>query len=343
MKAVVIHKEHDLRIEERDVGEPGPGEVRIRLKAGGICGSDLHYYHHAGFGTVRVREPMILGHEASGEIAAVGEGVTNVAVGQRVAINPSRPQGDCEFMREGQRQHAMEMRFNGSAMRFPHVQGLFREEIVVEAEQAVPVASNTPFEEAACCEPLAVCLHAVEQAGSLLGKRVLITGAGTIGCLTILAARFAGAAEIIATDISNSALAIAKSIGADTVINVAEQPEGLAPYAEGKGQIHVAFECSGSGAVLAGVLKVVRPRGTIVAVGMGNDVTLPISAIVTKELVVRGTFRFDAEFALAAKLISERRIDVRPLLSAQIPMERAVEAFDLASDRTKSMKVHLTF
>lgn len=343
MKAVVIHKEHDLRIEERDVGEPGPGEVRIRLKAGGICGSDLHYYHHAGFGTVRVREPMILGHEASGEIAAVGEGVTNVAVGQRVAINPSRPQGDCEFMREGQRQHAMEMRFNGSAMRFPHVQGLFREEIVVEAEQAVPVASNTPFEEAACCEPLAVCLHAVEQAGSLLGKRVLITGAGTIGCLTILAARFAGAAEIIATDISNSALAIAKSIGADTVINVAEQPEGLAPCAEGKGQIHVAFECSGSGAVLAGVLKVVRPRGTIVAVGMGNDVTLPISAIVTKELVVRGTFRFDAEFALAAKLISERRIDVRPLLSAQIPMERAVEAFDLASDRTKSMKVHLTF
>lgn len=343
MKAVVIHKEHDLRIEEREVGEPGPGEVRIRLKAGGICGSDLHYYHHAGFGTVRVREPMILGHEASGEIAAVGEGVTNVAVGQRVAINPSRPQGDCEFMREGQRQHAMEMRFNGSAMRFPHVQGLFREEIVVEAEQAVPVASNTPFEEAACCEPLAVCLHAVEQAGSLLGKRVLITGAGTIGCLTILAARFAGAAEIIATDISNSALAIAKSIGADTVINVAEQPEGLAPCAEGKGQIHVAFECSGSGAVLAGVLKVVRPRGTIVAVGMGNDVTLPISAIVTKELVVRGTFRFDAEFALAAKLISERRIDVRPLLSAQIPMERAVEAFDLASDRTKSMKVHLTF
>lgn len=343
MKAVVIHKEHDLRIEDCDVGEPGPGEVRIRLRAGGICGSDLHYYHHAGFGTVRVREPMILGHEASGEIAAVGEGVTNVTVGQRVAINPSRPQGDCEFMREGQRQHAMEMRFNGSAMRFPHVQGLFREEIVVEAEQAVPVKHDTPFEEAACCEPLAVCLHAVEQAGSLVGKRVLVTGAGTIGCLTILAARYAGATEIIATDISNSALAIAKSIGADTVINVAEQPDGLSPYAEGKGQIHVAFECSGSGPVLAGLLKVVRPRGTIVAVGMGNDVTVPISAIVTKELVVRGTFRFDAEFAWAAKLISERRIDVRPLLSAQIPMDRAVEAFDLASDRTRSMKVHLTF
>ncbi|WP_312794915.1 L-idonate 5-dehydrogenase [Tianweitania sp.] len=343
MKAVVLHKEHDLRVEERDIGEPGPGEVRIRVKAGGICGSDLHYFHHAGFGTVRVREPMILGHEASGEVAAIGADVSNVVVGQRVAINPSRPLGNCEFIQEGQRQHAMDMRFNGSAMRFPHVQGLFREEIVVEAEQAVPVAADTPFEEAACCEPLAVCLHAITQAGSLVGKRVLVTGTGTIGCLTILAARFAGATEIVATDVSDPALAIAKSVGADTVVNVATQPEGLASYAEGKGQFHVAFECSGNGAVLAGLLQVVRPRGTIVVVGMGNHVTLPISAIVTKELVVRGTFRFDVEFAWAAKLISERRIDVRPLLTARVPMDQAVEAFELASDRTKSMKVHLVF
>jgi L-idonate 5-dehydrogenase len=343
MKAVVIHKEHDLRIEERSVGEPGPGEVRIRLRAGGICGSDLHYYHHAGFGTVRVREPMILGHEASGEIAAIGEGVTNLTVGQRVAINPSRPGGDCEFMREGQRQHAMDMRFNGSAMRFPHVQGLFRQEIVVEAKQAVPVAADTPFEEAACCEPLAVCLHAIMQAGSLVGKRVLVTGTGTIGCLTILAARFAGATEIVATDISNSALEIAKAVGADAVFNTAEQPDALTPYAEGKGTFHAAFECSGNGAVFESLLDVMRPRGTIVAVGLGKEVSLPISAIVTKEIVLRGTFRFDAEFEWAAKLIAERRIDVRPLLTAQIPMERAVEAFDLATDRTKSMKVHLVF
>ncbi|MBD8556089.1 L-idonate 5-dehydrogenase [Rhizobium sp. CFBP 8762] len=343
MKAVVIHKEHDLRIEDVAVGDPGPGEVRIRVKAGGICGSDLHYYHHAGFGTVRVREPMILGHEAAGEILALGDGVSNLTIGQRVAINPSRPSGDCEFMRDGMRQHAMEMRFNGSAMRFPHVQGLFRQQIVVEAEQAVPVGVDTPFEEAACCEPLAVCLHAIEQAGSLVGKRVLVTGTGTIGCLTILAARFAGASEIVATDISSPALEIAKAVGADVVLNTAEQPDALAPYAGGKGTFHAAFECSGNGAVMAGLLNVVRPRGTIVAVGLGKEVSLPISAIVTKEIVLRGTFRFDHEFAWAARLIANRRIDVRPLLTAQLPIDQAVKAFELASDRVKSMKVHLLF
>lgn len=343
MKAVVIHKEHDLRVEEYPIGEPGPGEVKIRMKAGGICGSDLHYYHHAGFGTIRVKEPMILGHEASGEIVAVGEGVTDLTVGQRVAVNPSRPGGNCEFMQEGQRQHAMDMQFRGSAMRFPHVQGLFREELVVEAEQAVPVAAETPFEEAACAEPLAVCLHAVMQAGNLVGKRVLVTGAGTIGCLTILAAKFAGATEIVAVDISDSALAIAKKVGADKVFNTKDNPDALASYKEAKGYFHVAFECSGNGAVMAGLLPVLRPRGTIVAVGLGNEVSLPISSIVTKEIVLRGSFRFDQEFAWAAKLISDRRIDVRPLLTAQIPVDRAVEAFELATDRSKSMKVHLVF
>lgn len=343
MQAVVIHAPHDLRLEDRPLPAPGPGEVLVRVRAGGICGSDLHYYHNAGFGTVRIQEPMVLGHEAAGEIAALGEGVTGLAVGQRVSINPSRPMGDDEYIREGMRQHAMDMRFNGSAMRIPHEQGFFREAVAVPAVQAVPVPDDTPFEVAACAEPLAVALHAVRQAGSLTGKRVLVTGTGAIGCLVILAARHAGAAEIIATDIADAALVTAAKVGADVTLNTAADAGALDRFKADKGRVHVAFECSGAGAVLASLLDVVRPRGTIVAVGLGRDVTLPVAPIVTKELVIRGTFRFDAEFAWAADLLGSGRIDVTPLLSAQIPAARAVEAFELATDRARAVKVHLTF
>ena len=134
MKAIVAHGPHDLRIEERpDPGAPGAGEVRLRVQSGGICGSDLHYYHHGGFGTIRIKEPMILGHEASGIVEELGAGVSGLAIGDRIAINPSRPCENCEYCRRDMRNHCLDMVFSGSAMRFPHVEGMFREVLVVPA------------------------------------------------------------------------------------------------------------------------------------------------------------------------------------------------------------------
>jgi len=127
MKAIVAHAAKDLRIEACDVAEPGPGEVRVKMAAGGICGSDLHYYNHGGFGTVRLREPMILGHEVSGHVAKLGPGVTGLEVGQLVAVSPSRPCGVCKYCLEGSQNHCLNMQFYGSAMPFPHIQGAFRE------------------------------------------------------------------------------------------------------------------------------------------------------------------------------------------------------------------------
>jgi L-idonate 5-dehydrogenase len=144
----------------------------VRIEAGGICGSDLHYYLHGGFGTVRVREPMILGHEIAGTVAAIGGEVSRVAVGDRVAVNPSHPCGHCRYCRMGLQQHCTEMRFFGSAMRFPHVQGGFREQLVVGEDQAVKLPKHVPAALAAFAEPLAVCLHAVKRAGPLVGNRV---------------------------------------------------------------------------------------------------------------------------------------------------------------------------
>jgi L-idonate 5-dehydrogenase len=343
MRAVVIHAPRDLRIDRIAAADPAPGEVRVRLAAGGICGSDLHYYQDGGFGTVRISEPMILGHEVAGTVIALGQGVTAVQVGDRVAINPSRPCGHCRYCIEGRRQQCLDMRFYGSAMRFPHVQGAFRDELVIDAAQAFPVGPDTPLQEAAFAEPLSVALHAVAAAGSLIGKRILVTGTGPIGCLVVLAARHAGAGEIVATDICDPALAMARKVGADRTLNVGSDPGALAAFGADKGYFDLAFECSGNARALAGLPGVVRAGGAITLIGLGSEAPLPVSLLVTKEITLRGSFRFDGEFAWATELLAHRGVDVRPLLTDTFPLERAVEAFDLAADRARSMKVQLSF
>lgn len=343
MRAVVIHAPKDLRVDSFPDPARGPGEVRVKIAAGGICGSDLHYYHHGGFGTVRIRQPMALGHEIAGVIAAVGDDVPHLAPGMRVAINPSRPCGACIYCREGMRNQCLDMRFMGSAMRMPHVQGGFREYVTVDASQAIPIADSLSLGEAAMAEPLAVCLHAGKQAGPLLGKRVLVTGCGPIGALMIVVARYAGAAEIVATDVADAPLAIARTLGARCAVNVSADASALEAWRAGKGAFDILFEASGSGAALRTALDLLRPGGTIVQVGLGGEMTLPLNTIVTKELQLRGTFRFDSEFELALRLMGEGLLDVKPLISASLPFEKAVAAFELASDRSRSMKVQLTF
>ena len=169
MKAVVIHAAHDLRIEERPVSAPSACQVAIELQVGGICGSDLHYYNHGGFGPIRLREPMVLGHEVAGKIISIGADVETFKPGQLVAISPSRQCNDCEYCLRGQQNHCLNMRFYGSAMPFPHIQGAFQQHLIADAAQCV-LAEGLSASEAAMTEPLAVSLHAVRQSGDLVGK-----------------------------------------------------------------------------------------------------------------------------------------------------------------------------
>ncbi|RDL47271.1 L-idonate 5-dehydrogenase (NAD(P)(+)) [Ensifer sp. M14] len=344
MRAVVAYGSHDLRLETRpeDI-EPGDGEVMVRIAAGGICGSDLHYYHNGGFGSVSLKEPMILGHEASGVVAVVGKGVEGLVTGQLVAINPSLPCGKCEECRRGLRNHCNDMVFRGSAMRFPHAQGLFRDTLIVRSDLLYPVGSNVDAGLAALAEPFAVCLHAIKQAGSLLGKIVLVSGCGPIGCLTIAAARLAGAKHVIACDVVEAPLAIAPRLGADEVVLNGPDATGLSAYKAGKGKIDVAFDCTGHPAAVASAIDCLRPRGTLVAVGLGGSMPFPLPFVVTKELNVTGSFRFDAEFAEAVDLISSSRIDLSPLISHTYCVDHVVDAFDLAADRSRAMKVQIDF
>ncbi|MBB3944117.1 L-idonate 5-dehydrogenase [Rhizobium skierniewicense] len=342
MKALVIHAPKDLRIDEATVEAPGPGEVEIRLASGGICGSDLHYYAHGGFGTVRLKEPMILGHEVSGHIASLGEGVSHLAIGDLVAISPSRPCGACEYCLKGMQNHCFNMRFYGSAMPFPHIQGAFRERLIAKAEQCVK-AHGLSAGEAAMAEPLSVTLHATRRAGELLGKRVLVTGCGPIGTLSILAARRAGAGEIVAADLSERALGFARTVGADRTINLSENPDGLAPFSQNKGYFDILYECSGAQPALVSGIHALRPRGIIMQLGLGGDMTLPMMAITAKELDLRGSFRFHEEFATAVQLMQGGLIDVKPLITHTLPLSDALKAFEIASDKGQSMKTQIAF
>jgi len=244
-EACVIHAQRDLRVEEVELGTPGAGEVLLDIGAGGICGSDLHYYLDGGFGTVRVRQPMILGHEVAGTVASLGAGVQGLKEGDRVAVNPSNPCGACEYCARNEPQHCLEMRFWGSAMRMPHVQGGFRRRLVAAARQCVKVGDTVSIGEAAMSEPLSVALHAVGQAGDVRGKRVLVTGFGPIGGVVLLALRHAGAAEVVVTDLVDEPLALARRIGA-TAVNVATDKDTLAAEERDKGRFDLAFECSGN-------------------------------------------------------------------------------------------------
>ncbi len=342
MKSLVIHAPRDLRIEERDAPAPGPGEVQIAIATGGICGSDLHYFNHGGFGTVRLKEPMILGHEVAGHVTALGPDVDGLTVGQLVAVSPSRPCHTCAYCHSGQYNHCLNMRFYGSAMPFPHIQGAFRQLLVAQADQCAP-ADGLSTGEAAMAEPLAVCLHAARRAGDLLGKRVLVTGCGPIGLLSILVARRAGAAEIVATDLTDFTLDMALKNGADRVINSRSDPDALTAYQADKGHFEVLFECTGVAAALASAISVMRPGGIILQLGLGGDMTLPVQALTAKELQLRGSFRFHEEFFTGVTLMQKGLLDVKPLITHTAPLQEAVAAFELASDRTQSMKAQITF
>jgi L-idonate 5-dehydrogenase len=244
---------------------------------------------------VRVREPIVPGHEAAGHVAALGANVSGLALGDLVAVNPSQPCGHCRFCREGLHIHCLNMQFMGSAMRLPHTQGMFSDWLVVPAMQCLPAGSLVSAGEAACAEPLDAALDRA------------------MGC------------------------------GATKAINVRRNPEELAAYETDKGQFDVVFECSAAEQALRSAIAAVRPRGLIVQVGVTGDMTFPLNALVGKELRLVGSQRFDSEFALAVRLIGERRIDVRPIISHTFPVEQAVEAFEQAGDRSAACKVQLSF
>ena len=254
-----IHGAQDLRLTEVAPEALGPTQVRVGVKAVGICGSDLHYYRHGRVGDFVIREPLTPGHEASGQVLEVGAAVTRVKPGDRVALDPARTCGVCRYCRQGDSNHCEAVHFFGSASRYPHMQGAMREQVVVQESQCLPVPDSLSFELAAFGEPLAVALHAVRSAGTLLGKTAMVVGAGPIGALVVMAARLAGASHVIAVDIVDQTLA-ACARGRHAHHQRRHRSRRAGRAGGGQGTVDVCFEASGNYAGLANCIRAAPAR-----------------------------------------------------------------------------------
>jgi L-idonate 5-dehydrogenase len=337
MRACVVHGAGDLRVEDRQPAGPGPGEIAVTVALGGICGSDLHYYHQGRVGDFAVREPMVLGHEVVGHIAALGPGAGGPAAGTAVAVHPATPCGVCHECAGGRRNICAHTRYLGSAAHTPHVQGGFAQVINVPADQIRTLPPGLSLRRAVLAEPLSVALHAVRRAGEVRGKRVLVTGAGPIGCLVVAALRHSGAAQIAVSDLVDEPLRIATEMGATATARAdrTDDPLWACPY-------DIAVEASGAPAGLRTCVQRVRRGGTVVLLGLlpPGEVGLLGNVAVTRELELRGAFRFDTEFDDALSLLAQG-LPVEPTVTHTFPLEQSVAAFDMAQDRTVASKVLL--
>jgi L-idonate 5-dehydrogenase len=339
MLGCVIHGQGDLRVAELPVPEPGPGEALIAVRYGGVCGSDLHYWRHGGVGDFRLREPMVLGHEVVGTVVEYGPGAAGPAPGTAVAVDPATPCGVCPECAAGRRNVCRDTRYLGSAARFPHVQGGFADRVVVPSGQVRALPAGLGLRRAVLAEPLAVALHAVRRAGEVAGRHVLVTGAGPIGCLVVAAAKAAGAAHVTVSDLLPEALEYGRIAGAGTVVRADDVDDRGRPD-----EVDVAVEASGVAAGLDACLRRVRRGGVVVQLGMLPAGHSPFAGnlVVSREIELRGAFRFDGEFDDALTLLAgESAFD--GLISAVVPMREADSAFALAADRSRSCKVLLDF
>lgn len=327
MKAVVVHGANDLRIDDRPEPVAGPGEVVLDVEWGGICGSDLSYWRHGASGTAALKSPLVLGHEVAGRIAKLGAGVEHLEVGQPVTVHPAELVGDGALpdRLQGRTNLYPQIRYFGSAAFDPHTDGGFSERKLAKAFQVRPLPDGVDTLRGALAEPLAVAMHAVSRAGSLRGRDVLVNGAGPIGSLVTAAAKYAGARTVIATDISDASLRIAKAMGADEVLNVSDTALPT--------DMDLVFEATGIPAVLGGVLRATARGGTVVQVGNlpGTPAASALGDLVTREITWIGSYRFVDEITDALQAMKDG-LDVSPIITHKFAIEDAAQAMQTAAD-----------
>jgi L-iditol 2-dehydrogenase len=328
--AAVLHGVGDLRISDRPLPTPGPMEVLVEVHSVGICGSDVHYYEHGRIGDFVVEAPMILGHEAGGVVVDRGPGADALDVGQRVAVEPGVPCGHCEQCRQGAYNLCPYVRFFAT----PPVDGALARYVTVHQAFAHPVPDALSDDAAALIEPLSVGIWANRRAGTGIGSRVLVTGAGPIGVLAALTARAAGAGWVGITDIHPARLEAARRFGVDAVVDGREEID-LAAF-----RPDVLLECTGAPAVVSTAIRALQPLGRAVLVGMGPtaEQTLPVQVVQNRELTVTGTFRYAHTYPGAIALVAGGRLDLDTLVGARLPLAATEQALTMGQTDPSVLK-----
>ena len=331
MRAVVLHQPLDLRHESRPLPRPGAGDVLVAVRAVGVCGSDVHYWQTGRIGDFVVREPLVLGHEAAGVVVEVGSEVRDLAVGDRVALEPGVPCRCCEWCKVGRYNLCPDVVF----MATPPVDGAFCEYVVHPADFAYRLPDHVSFEEGALFEPLSVGIHAVRRAGVGMGSSVLVGGAGPIGLTALLAARAAGVSEIIVSDVVPGRLELARRLGATRVVDARTEDVVAAALDATRGVgVDAAIECSGAAVAQESGLLALKRGGTLVLVGLGGDrLDVSAAAIGARELDVRGVFRYANTYPAAAKLVASGAIDLKPLVTNHFSLDEVGLALETAHGR----------
>jgi L-iditol 2-dehydrogenase len=331
MRAAVLRGPGDVVIEDRPVPRAGPGEVVVRIRSVGVCGSDTHYYEHGRIGSFVVEEPLVLGHEAAGEVAEVGPGVTRLAVGQRVSVEPGVPDMSCPQCLAGRYNLCPNMRFFAT----PPIDGAFAEYVVVHEAFAHPVPDNIGDDAAALLEPLSVGVWACMKGHVTAGSRVLVTGAGPIGLVAVQTALAFGATEVIVSDVNPARLALAGELGATETVDARETS-----VADLDRPPEVLLECSGHPPAISEAIRALDRAGRAVLVGMGGDeVPLPLSVVQERELELTGTFRYANTWPTAIALVASGRIDLDRLVTGTYRLDQAEEALTAGRRDQQTVKV----
>ena len=330
MEALVLERKDKLTL--RDIALPetlGEHDVRIALHTVGICGSDVHYYTHGAIGQFVVREPMVLGHEASGTITEVGGKVTHLKVGDRVCMEPGIPDPNSRATQLGIYNLDPAVRFWAT----PPIHGVLRPSVVHPAAFTFKLPDTVSYAEGAMVEPLAVGMHAANKARIRPGDVAIVMGAGPIGMVTALAALAGGCSQIIMTDVQQPKLDLAGTLGPIRPLNVAkENLRAVVDELTGGWGADIVFECSGNERAAAGVFEPLCPGGTVVYVGIPLEpIAYSVSAAQVKEARVEHVFRYAHVYPRALALMGSGKINVKPLITDIFPFQDSVQAFEFAA------------
>lgn len=314
MRASVLTAQGQIHVEQRPVPTPGPGEVLIRVTAVGVCGSDVHYYEHGRIGPYVVEEPLILGHEAAGEIVGTGSGVDAARIGERVSVEPQRPCRRCEFCREGSYNLCPSIEFYAT----PPVDGAFCEYVTIDDEFAYAIPDGMSDNAAALLEPLSVAIAAAQKGGIAVGDTVLIAGGGPIGIIAGQVARAFGAADVVVSDISATRRQIAERYGLRTLDPVTDAVEEVSA--------HVFIDASGATPAIVSGVRATRSGGTVVLVGSADEFPLSVSEVAMRELNVTGIFRYTNTWPIARQLVESGAVELDSLVTHEYGLEQVEEA-----------------